>query len=350
LRLQAWFDQSRRDQYGVGRHHLDTAELEAQLATTLGERHALTWGGGYRHGRDRFQNGPVLQFAPSRRTLRWTNLFAQDEVTLAPRLRATAGLRLEHNDYTGTEVLPNLRLAWEAAPGAMLWAAASRTVRAPARIDRDLRLADPASNGERYLVVESPEMDSETAKVFELGWRAQPTAALSWSATLFYSDYARLRTLEPQAGGPATFRNLGHGRARGVELWGSWQAARGWRLLAGGVLQDIDTGVASSSLDASARTGLATNDPRHYWSLRSSHDILPGLTADFLLRRVARLPQPAVPGYHELDARLAWQAGPELELALAGRNLLHARHPEFGTAGMRQLAERSVFASASLRF
>ncbi len=350
LRLQAWFDQSRRDQFGVGRHHLDTAELEAQLATTLGERHALTWGGGYRHGRDRFQNGPVLQFAPSRRTLRWTNLFAQDEVTLAPRLRATAGLRLEHNDYTGTEVLPNLRLAWEAAPGAMLWAAASRTVRAPARIDRDLRLADPASNGERYLVVESPEMDSETAKVFELGWRAQPTAALSWSATLFYSDYARLRTLEPQAGGPATFRNLGHGRARGVELWGSWQAARGWRLLAGGVLQDIDTGVASSSLDASARTGLATNDPRHYWSLRSSHDILPGLTADFLLRRVARLPQPAVPGYHELDARLAWQAGPELELALAGRNLLHARHPEFGTAGMRQLAERSVFASASLRF
>lgn len=350
LRLQGWFDQSRRDQFGVGRHHLDTVELEAQLATTLGERHALTWGGGYRHGRDRFQNGPVLQFAPTRRTLRWMNLFAQDEVTLAPRLRATAGLRLEHNDYTDTELLPNLRLAWDAAPGAMLWAAASRTVRAPARIDRDLRLADPASNGERYLVAESPEMDSETAEVFELGWRAQPTGALSWSATLFYSDYARLRTLEPRAGLPATFRNLGHGRARGIELWGSWQAARGWRLMAGGVWQDIDTGVAGASMDASARAGLATNDPRHYWSLRSAHDILPGLTADFLLRRVARLPRPAVPGYHELDARLAWQAGPELELALAGRNLLHARHPEFGTAGMRQLAERSVFASASLRF
>lgn len=348
LRLQAWAGHTRRDQYGVGRHRLDTIDLEAQVATRLGERHALTWGGGYRHGRDRFVNGPVLQFAPTVRTLRWTNLFAQDEILLAPRLRATAGLRLEHNDYTGTELLPNLRLAWDAAPGALLWAAASRTARAPARIDRDLRLADPDTG--RFLVAESPGMEAETANVFELGWRAQPAATLSWSGTLFYSDYARLRTLELRPGGPATFDNLGHGRVRGLELWGSWQAARGWRLMAGGVLQDIDTGAAPRSTDASARAGLATNDPRSYWMLRSSHDIRPGLSADLMLRRVARLPQPAVPGYHELDARIAWQARPDLELALAGRNLLHARHPEFGAAGLRQLAERGVFASASLRF
>jgi len=350
LRLQAWFDQSRRDQFGAGRHHLDTVDLEAQLGARVGERHALTWGGGYRQARDRFENGPLLQFAPTGRTLRWMNLFAQDEISLGPQLRATAGVRLEHNDYSGLEALPNLRLAWDAAPGAMLWAAASRTVRAPARFDRDLRLADPASSGTRYLIEESPDMDAETANVFELGWRAQPTSALSWSATLFYSDYARLRTLEPRAGLPATFRNLGHGRVRGVEAWGSWQAARGWRLSAGGVWQDIATGVAAESRDVSALAGLTTNDPRSYFSLRSSHDLRPGLSADLMLRRVARLPRPAVPGYHELDARIAWQARPDLELALAGRNLLHARHPEFGAAGLRQLAERAVFASATLHF
>ena len=155
--------------------------------------------------------------------------------------------------------------------------------------------------------------------------------------------------MEPKAGG-AVFRNLGHCRARGLELWGSWQVQRGWRLSAGGVLQDIDTGVAPASLDASARTGLATNDPRSYWMLRSAHELARGLNADLLLRRVAHLPQPAVPGYHELDARIAWQARPGVELALGGRHLLHARHPEFGAAGMRQLAERGVFASVSLRF
>ena len=350
LRLQAWVGQSRRDQFGAGRHHLDTVDLEAQVDTRLGERHTLSWGGGYRHGRDRFINGPVLQFAPTARTLRWTSLFVQDEMRLAPQLRATAGLRLEHNDYTGLEALPNLRLAWDAAPGALLWTGVSRTVRAPARIDRDLRLADVRAGGGRYLVAESPDMRSETANVLELGWRAQPAATLSWSATLFYSDYARLRTLELRPNGPATFGNLGHGRVRGLELWGSWQAARGWRLVAGAVAQDIDSGIAPQSTDASAGAGLATNDPRSYWMLRSSHDIRPGLSADLMLRRVARLPQPRVPGYHELDARIAWQVRPDLELALAGRNLLHARHPEFGPAGMRQLAERGVFASASLRF
>ena len=222
-------------------------------------------------------------------------------------------------------------------------------MRAPARIDRDLLLVDPASGGQRYLVAGGPDMQSESARVLELGYRAQPAPARPCAATLFYSDYARLRTLEPQAGG-AVFRNLGHGRARGLELWGNWQVARGWRLSAGALVQDIDTGVAPQSLDASARTGLATNDPRSYWMLRSSHDFRRGLRADLMLRRVARLPQPAVPGYHELDARLAWQARPDVELALAGRNLLHARHPEFGAAGMRQLAERGVFASALLRF
>ncbi|MCA1856325.1 TonB-dependent receptor [Massilia oculi] len=352
LRLQAWVDEERRTQRGVGRHGLDMADLEAQLATQLG-RHALTWGGGYRHGRDHFEDGPVLQFVPTGRRLRWANLFVQDEFALTPALRATAGLRLEHNDYTGMETLPNVRLAWDHAPGAMLWAAASRTVRAPARFDRDLRLADVADaaapGSARYVVAGGPDMASETARVLELGYRAQPTGALSYAATLFYSDYARLRTLEPQPGG-AVFRNLGHGRARGLELWGSWQAMRGWRLFAGAVWQDIATGVAPSSTDASARLGLAPNDPRSYWQLRSSHELAAGLAADLMLRRVARLPQPALPGYHELDARIAWQARPGLELAVSGRNLLHARHPEFGAADVRQLAERSVFASVTLRF
>lgn len=349
LRLQAWLDQQQREQPGAGRHKLDTVDLEVQLATRLGQRHSLSWGGGVRQARDRFDNGPILQFAPTHRTLRSTNLFAQDEFSFTPALRATAGLRLEHNAYTGTELLPSLRLAWDHAAGAMLWAAASRTVRAPARIDRDLRLLDPASNGQRYLIAGGPDMQSEVARVLELGYRAQPASAVSYAITLFYSDYDRLRTLEPQAGG-AVFRNLGHGRARGVEAWGSWQPMRGWRLFAGAVLQDIDTGVAPGSLDASARAGLATNDPRSSWQLRSSHELGARLSADLLLRGVARLPQPAVPGYHELDVRLAWQAGPAVELALVGRNLLHARHPEFGAAGLRQLAERHVFASATLRF
>jgi len=233
----------------------------------------------------------------------------------------------------------------------MLWAALSRTVRAPARLDRDLYALDPDDSA-RYLIAGGPGTVAETARVAELGWRSQPSPTLSYSATLYYNDFERLRSLEPGAGPalPWTLASLGKGAARGVELWGSWQAARGWRLHAGATWQHVDIGREPASRDAFGLSGLAGNDPRLTWTLRSAHELGARLHADLSLRYVARLPLDAVPSYHELDARLAWQVRPDLELALQGRNLLHARHAEFGPVGVRQLIERSVLASATLRF
>ncbi|WP_137171778.1 TonB-dependent siderophore receptor [Massilia sp. HP4] len=353
VRLQAWLDHSRRDQDRIGAQRLDTIDVEAQHLLRL-DRHSLTWGGGYRYSRDRIDNGPLLRFTPARRSLRWSHLFVQDEVSLARGVRASAGVRVEHNVHTGSEVLPSLRLAWDVDERAMLWAALSRTVRAPSRIDRDFYVIDPLQP-DAFLVGGGPEVVSETARVAELGYRAQPTPALSWSATAFYTDFERLRTLERAPAGhapPATYvlASLGKGALRGLELWAGWQAARGWRLHAGAVLQDVDVGREPSSRDSTGLSFLAGNDPRVTWSLRSAHDLGPRLRADLALRYVAGLPQAALPSYHELDARLAWQVRPDLEIALVGRNLLHPRHAEFGAAGSRQLIERTVFASAVLRF
>lgn len=353
LRLQAWIDHTRREQAGIGGQRLDTVDLEAQHLLRLGE-HSVSWGVGHRHSRDEIDNGPLLRFTPARRNLHWAHLFVQDELTLAPTLRASAGVRLERNVYTGSELLPSLRLAWDVNEGAMLWAALSRTVRAPARIDRDFYVVDPA-NPQAFLIAGGADTVSETARVAELGYRAQPTPALSWSATVFYTDFERLRSLEAAPFTPATpasfvLGSLGKGSLRGIELWAAWQAARGWRLHAGGVLQDVDVGREPTSRDTTGLSGLAGNDPRATWTLRSAHDLGSTVRADFSLRYVARLPQAAVPSYHELDARLAWQVRPDLELALAGRNLLHAHHAEYGVVGNRQLLERTVFASASLRF
>ncbi len=351
LRVQAYLDHTRRDQQGVGSQRLDTFDIEAQHGLTLG-RHKLAWGGGHRFSRDRITNGPVYVFTPARRDLRWSNLFVQDEIGLTSTLEVTAGLKLEHNVYTGLETLPSLRLAWRHDPRALVWAAASRTVRAPARIDRDLMVLDPAAGAgaPRYAIAGGPNFVSETAEVLELGYRAQPHAWFSYSATVFDSRYDRLRTLEPVPGQSPVFANRGRGRARGLEMWATWQALRGWRLAGGAVLQRIRTRLEPGSGDLSGGAGLATNDPNSYWSLRSSHELGPRLRADLLLRRVGSLPQPAVPGYHELDARLAWQVRPELELALAGRNLLNAAHAEFGEPGTRQMFERTVFATATMRF
>ena len=66
-------------------------------------------------------------------------VFAQDAISIAPnRLELILGTKLEHNDYTGFEYQPSARLAWTPAASQTLWAAASRAVRTPSRIDRDL--------------------------------------------------------------------------------------------------------------------------------------------------------------------------------------------------------------------
>lgn len=351
LRVQAYLDHGRRRQL-VGSQRLDTADLEFQHDLAIGARQRLAWGSGVRVSHDRIRSSPWLRMVPGNRNLRWANLFVQDEIALGESLRFTAGARAEHNVYTGLEWLPSARLAWRAAPDTLLWAAASRTVRAPSRLERDLRLvagSDP-DGSPRYAVEGGPDFASETARVIELGYRAQPSPSLSVAATLFHSDYDRLRTLEAQPGMPARFENRAEGLARGLEAWANWQPMRGWRLAAGAVLQDIRIGAHADSRDRSRGAGLAANDPKHYWSLRSAHELAPGVQLDLLLRHTSGLTQPVVPGYHELDARIAWQARPNLELALAGRNLLHDEHAEFGEPGVRQTFERSLTMSAILQF
>ena len=351
LRLQSYLDHTERGGMRSGAQILDTLDLEAQHAIGIAERHQLVWGGGFRYSWDRISNGPLLRFTPAERNLCWGNVFAQDEITLRDALRLTAGIKLEHNSYTGLELLPNLRLAWTQEGDGLIWAGVSRTVRAPARIDRDLWVINTRSPPEapRYSIAGGPDFESEIARVVELGYRGG-AGALSYAATLFYSDYDKLRTLEPVAGQGAQFRNMGKGRVRGIETWGRWRVSDGWRLSGGMVLQRIRSALLPGSRDASGGTGLATNDPSHYWSLRSSHDLADSVQADFLLRRVGSLPQPAVPAYTELDLRMAWQPSRNVELSVTGQNLLHQSHPESGLPGSRQLVERAVLVKMALRF
>jgi iron complex outermembrane receptor protein len=228
----------------------------------------------------------------------------------------------------------------------MVWSSLSRSVRAPSRIDRDLYSpTSPAIVGgvPQYAIAGGPDFESEVANVFELGYRAQPTPTLSYSATAFYGRYDRLRTLEPNTHGTGSvFRNLADGRTRGIETWLTWQAGKAWRLSGGGVVQRVDTELDAGSKDLSGTTGLATSDPSNYWMLRSSHDLADGQELDLTMRRVGALARPAVPAYTAVDLRYGWRLRKGLELSLIGRNLFDPKHAEFGAAPARNNYERAV--------
>ncbi|HEY8434454.1 MAG TPA: hypothetical protein VIK68_07555, partial [Sphingomicrobium sp.] len=59
---------------------------------------------------------------------------------------------------------------------------------------------------------------------------------------------------------------------------------------------------------------------------------------------------PTVPGYVDAGGKLAYALTDNVELFVAGRNLLHRTHLENGDRGASQLAKRSVYAGTRLRF
>jgi iron complex outermembrane receptor protein len=345
--LQLYWDHTERNQPLAFVEHLDTLDLQLQHATRLGASQRLVWGGGYRLGHDHVDNGAAFGFLPGTLNLHWANLFAQDEISLRDDLRLTAGLKFEDNNYTGVEALPSLRLAWSPRPATLVWSSLSRSVRAPSRIDRDFYspTTPRVVNGvPQFAFAGGPDFDSEVAKVFELGYRAQPTPTLSFSTTAFYSRYDKLRTLEPNPNGPgAVFQNQADGQTHGLEAWASWQAAEAWRLSGGGVVQRVDTELDPGSKDASGTTGLATSDPNHYWMLRSSWDIAAGHEFDVTLRHVGALSKPVVAAYSAVDLRYGWRINKVLDLSIIGQNLFDPRHPEYGAAPKRSEYQRAVF-------
>jgi iron complex outermembrane receptor protein len=350
--VQGYWDYTERNQPGAFIEHLNTVDLQLQQAVKAGAANTLLWGGGYRLASDHVENDRAFAFLPGNRNLSWANLFVQDELALGANLRLTGGVKVERNSYTGVEVLPTLRAAFKPAADQLVWAAVSRAVRAPSRIDRDFYSPTnpPLVNGvPRYTIGGGPDFDSEVAKVAELGYRAQPTPALSYSATAFYSQYDRLRTGQVSSGGAVTFQNGGEGHTRGIEAWGNWQAAQAWRLSAGFVVQRIETALKPGVVDILSTSGLATSDPSNHWMLRSSYDLGERQELDLTLRHSGALRTPAVPAYTTIDVRYGWRIGSGWELALVGQNLLDRAHPEYGALPGRTEFPRTLFVTLSWR-
>lgn len=335
LRVQAYVDHADREDFASFSPLTDIYDLEVQHAVAFGA-HKLLWGGGYRHARDEVADGVFFGFLPDATVQDWANIFAQDEIALSTRVSATLGIKFEHNDYTGTEPLPSLRLAWKRTDHDLVWAAVSRAVRAPARLDRDFYFFPPSSP--IRIINGGPNFVSEVAKVYELGYRAQPAPRLSYSVTAFQYDWDKLRSGEPP---PAQIQNMIDGRIYGVEAWGSWQATPAWRLSAGLTTLREHLQVEPGSTDPVGPSALG-DDADYQWMLRSSLNIAPRQELDVGLRYIAALPDPAVPAYTAIDLRYAWHVTRVVEVSLTVQNLFDPEHPEFGDPATRSEIPRST--------
>jgi iron complex outermembrane receptor protein len=336
LYLQAYYDRSLRDDALLWRPEVSVTDIEFKHSLRR-RAHRFLWGGGYRHVRDNIPPGLLFGFVPQSNTMSQTSLFVQDEWSLDQRFTLTAGAKLERNGYTGLELLPTLRLAYQSSPSGLVWAAVSRAVRAPARLDREIRL--PAPPLPVFLIAGGPNFRSEVAQVYELGYRGQPNPRLSYSVTAFLHEWEKLRS--GMAPPNALVQNRIDGDSYGLEAWGTWQAAQNWRLSAG--FTTLRKALQHQSF-ATDPTGIANlgNDPSYQWQLRSALNLPGRQDLDIALRRVTELPG-VVPAYTALDVRYAWHLRSDLEISLTAQNLGDPEHPEFNAAPGRSEIARGVF-------
>jgi iron complex outermembrane receptor protein len=341
LRAQVYFDTYSRRQPGLFNQKLDTVDIDVQHRFAFGSNHELLWGGGLREHRDHAEGSALLAFVPVDSRLTLANLFAQDTVSIGERLKLTVGLKLEHNNYTGLEVQPNLRLAWKPGPQSLLWSAVSRAVRTPSRLDRDffVFINLPPPYGGRLLGGNS--FESERLTAYELGYRGQPWPSLSYSVTGFIHDYDRLRSIEPTGSGDYVLGNGVRGRSHGLEAWGSYEVSKAWRIDAGLSLLRQRLRFAEGSADPGSPNA-GGNDPRHQFMLRSSWTLPRDVSLDLNLRAIGALPSPEVPSYVSVDARVGWQVTPGFEVSLVAFNLLGERHAEFGASPSRSEFDRTL--------
>ncbi len=365
--FQVYYDAMKRSEDFINedRHNLD-ADFQHRFA--LGTRNDIIWGARFRLSDDDFAGSIVTDMDPESTTDYLCSAFVQDEISfLNNRLKLTLGSKFEHNDYTGFEIQPSTRLMWSASKQHKVWAAVSRAVRIPSRVETDAVV--PVYGSDQGIPVyarflNNKDQDAEVLLACEAGYRFLPGPKFSMDMALFFNDYDDLRVYGP---GALHYDSVNRVMIQDLELT-NLSKARSW-----GAELAVDL-VASEKIKWSLAYSLTFhefNDERdfkidfgftkHQASLRGEFKLTRDIGLNAWLRYVGKTRATCafysdtiypIDDYLTLDLRLGWRVRPGLEVFLTGQNLLEDSHLEFVQEAFSRFVEvpRSVYAGVSYKF
>ena len=359
ISVQLYHDQNQKD-YDPGSGQVHTTDLDFQHHLALGSRQEIVWGLEYRFISDEFSDTSNIQLDPSHLNQSLWSTFVQDEIKIVPDVFAVIlGSKFEYNEFTGLETQPSLRALYTPESRLTLWAAVSRAVRVPSRLELHGRANDlvelPGADPDTPVEITThgnKDLQTEDLTAYEMGLRLRPVPDIWIDTTVFYNTYRNLIGLEQVddgSGGDSyelVYNNNATGEAYGLETAADWKVYDNWMLSASYTY--LHTSLEPNRIDDPDIAELISqySNPRHLFSVRSNLDVTPRIDFDLWWRYVGRLPERDIGSYTVLDARLAWRAYPGLELSLVGQNLLEGGHSEFSSLKV----ERSFYVKVDWKF
>ncbi len=350
--FQVYFDRAVREE-SVARQATSTVDYDFQHQFSAA-RHMIVWGLGYRYINDVVSEQEAYLKSDGEKNLTLFSAFLQDEIELVEeRLALTVGSKFEHNDFTGLEVQPSLRLIWKASNEHRIWAAVSRAVRTPMRAEIDFEVltavipsgsqTNPGPLPVGVMITGNEDFESEDLLAYEVGYRFA-RSNLSVDLAAFYNDYSNLQDNklvdvevryweDPMyVAQPAVFNNSLSKGLYGAELAVAWQTNSWlrWDLAYSYLAED------KNSFDNFTANN-AEKSPDHMMSLVAGLQPLAQVNVsaglryvdECVARGIMSLEDRSIPHYTTLDARIGWYFRPNMELSLVGQNLLEDNHREY---------------------
>ena len=350
ITLQGYFDRTNYSDNNLFVDHENVFDIDFQNDFHIGDRQDFVWGAGYRSIQDSNAASATVSVLPTRAQYNQFSAFVQDEISFFDkRMRVTVGSKLEHNDFTGFEVEPNIRFLGNISKVQSVWAGISRAVRTPAITEEGLRLsaavvppgAPPFFSPLPVVetVYGSNQFKSEDLIAYELGYRVQATSSFSADISAFYNNYTNLRTAEPGtpfvSGTPVPnlvfpliAENNMSGGTYGIEPFADWKPLPMWKLFGSYSFLHMNIHKNSNSMDPTPDLPNGEN-PQHQFYFRSSLDLPKHVEQYVSVRYVSQLTSYNIPGYAAVDAGVRWKPIHNLEFSFDGENWLNNHHIEF---------------------
>jgi iron complex outermembrane receptor protein len=365
LSLRGYYDFISRKEYTFGeRRHTVDMDFQHRFPAS---RQEIVWGAGYRLSSDELRPSAFQTYTDDAAMDHLFSAFAQDEITLIRnRLRVSLGSKVEHNDYTGFEFQPTVRCVITPGVRHAIWAAVSRAVRTPSRIESTMHLERMLSrpNMEFFgsptlwaVINGSAEYASESVIAYEAGYRLQATRSLYFDIAGFYNDYDRLQTVEPTTFSPPvqfSIDNKMKGESFGVEISTDWRLLPSWSIEVSYAYIDLHLSPESDSRDIFTAKTFEDDIPHNQASLRSKLNLPGCVELDAGVRYVDPIAIEAVARYLEMDMRVCWHITDNVSLSLVGQNLLDSHHYEYGPSFLMTTqsteVERSIYVKSTWQF